>query len=840
MKLDRDSIEAITSRFNSLTELTLSKINGKAVGARRWDIESGAKADLIEEVQGYDEEEDDEDGEEQNEGNENEGSEAQEDEEEGDEDYLNSEQDLVFRVDWTQIGKNLTTLRIIDCELQYPTLNAICKACTELLILDISGNKIESLDKVTGISEYCTKLEELNADFTVADCYAGYNRFGPPIVCGGEKAIETLKIVVKNDAQWDCDVRSESRMEKKKRRDVRKSSGGCLQEMFSIKSAGLKYTTAKWNPQVEGQLAVGCNNGAVIIFNHVDKTQKAACNHSPSPNGSTQPVVDIQFDHLSVLYMLVAYTYFISLWDIESGTEIHVFDKQSLPITSIAWLDWTAGNFLSTNSRNSSFKIWNASQKAPLEILKISNTTNNTNGTAGSALTSGVAIGYDGTMKIWNIHDLSLVKTLPGNSEASYCVAWSKLNENFICSTSSDQSLIVMHVSVDALYDVNNANVALGSRRKGDTKKDVTPSDIRYRFKHPAPVFGVSWCPSHAPILASCCADGVVRVFNYTLNVQLVAILLGHKSRAFSVAWSPLWTGHLATGSDDCNVIVWEVGGGVNLVKSMTLEIPDYLHAPQLTPKEVLTGHTSNVRALQWSFEHKHLLLSGSWDSSIRLWNTLTATCLMVLSDHIADVYAISCHADRPCVFISSSRDTTIRVWEMEDVFSRLRLNAAFDCSLTRVIDSGVDYETDSVEGGEVPATKTLSEIISVKSALNNTSPTNTVNSAGQSARLTPKLFGAVSSALHQQMVKSAASTISTDKHVLNGIAEAQSTDGYDSKPVTPTNRGRKEEGKEGGQISDSKLASYQRVLPSEPLLMARAYYQMYSFFCGSASGVMD
>jgi WD40 repeat protein len=98
---------------------------------------------------------------------------------------------------------------------------------------------------------------------------------------------------------------------------------------------------------------VGCNNGAVIIFNHVDKTQKVlqhvdappanGGNHSPNPNGSTQPVVDIQFDRLSVLYMLVAYTYFISLWDIESGTEIHVFDKQSLPITSIAWLDWTAG-----------------------------------------------------------------------------------------------------------------------------------------------------------------------------------------------------------------------------------------------------------------------------------------------------------------------------------------------------------------------------------------------------------------------------------------------------------------------------------------------------------------
>ena len=48
-------------------------------------------------------------------------------------------------------------------------------------------------------------------------------------------------------------------------------------------------------------------------------------------------VVDIQWDRLSSVYLLVAYQSFISLWDTETLTEIHTFDKQGSGITAIAW-----------------------------------------------------------------------------------------------------------------------------------------------------------------------------------------------------------------------------------------------------------------------------------------------------------------------------------------------------------------------------------------------------------------------------------------------------------------------------------------------------------------------
>jgi hypothetical protein len=84
-------------------------------------------------------------------------------------------------------------------------------------------------------------------------------------------------------------------------------------------------------------------------------------------------VTDLQWDRLSAVYMLVAYNAFMSLWDTEACTEVHVFERQStgiscigasLPLSCVydcvvangcylvaAWMDWTAGNFISANAK---------------------------------------------------------------------------------------------------------------------------------------------------------------------------------------------------------------------------------------------------------------------------------------------------------------------------------------------------------------------------------------------------------------------------------------------------------------------------------------------------------
>lgn len=114
---------------------------------------------------------------------------------------------------------------------------------------------------------------------------------------------------------------------------------------------------------------------------------------------------------------------------------------------------------------------------------------------------------------------------------------------------------------------------------------------------------------------------------------------MGHNGRSFNSSWSPLISGLLASGSDDKTINIWQIE--LKNCKKEDKQIDD------LKPIRILTGHTSNVRALCWNLEHKNILLSGSWDSTICIWDALKGSLISVVKDHVADVYSICSHVTR-------------------------------------------------------------------------------------------------------------------------------------------------------------------------------------------------
>lgn len=214
----------------------------------------------------------------------------------------------------------------------------------------------------------------------------------------------------------------------------------------------------------------------------------------------TSPVVDVQWDKLSSVYLLVAYTSFVSLWDSDSGAELLLFDKQhNIPLTGLSWLDWTAGNYITSNAKTGSIRVWNASQPSPLTTIKVIPSGNmgihahvvvpqtqsivcalndgsvtvfslskmqNEFSTPGghthtiyevafcpTNVDVFASCSYDGTVKIWAISTMQQLKAFTskgdnntespnGGNTIFYCVSWSVSGKKIAASTDSGRIVV--------------------------------------------------------------------------------------------------------------------------------------------------------------------------------------------------------------------------------------------------------------------------------------------------------------------------------------------------------------------------------------------------------------
>ena len=74
---------------------------------------------------------------------------------------------------------------------------------------------------------------------------------------------------------------------------------------------------------------------------------------------------------------------------------------------------------------------------------------------------------------------------------------------------------------------------------------------------------------------------------------------------------------------------------------------------------KVLEGHTSYVISV---FVKDNLIISGSVDNTIRIWDMNTWECLKVLEGHTGCVISVYVKDN---LIISSSSDKTIRIWDI-------------------------------------------------------------------------------------------------------------------------------------------------------------------------------
>ncbi|ROT43794.1 cell division control protein [Sodiomyces alkalinus F11] len=116
----------------------------------------------------------------------------------------------------------------------------------------------------------------------------------------------------------------------------------------------------------------------------------------------------------------------------------------------------------------------------------------------------------------------------------------------------------------------------------------------------------------------------------------------------------------IITGSRDSQLRVWRLPEPGSRRYIQTGPPANEADCPYFI--RTLTGHTQSVRAIA---AHGDTLVSGSYDSTVRVWRISTGESLHVLRGHSQKVYSVVLdHERNRC--ISGSMDSLVKIWDLE------------------------------------------------------------------------------------------------------------------------------------------------------------------------------
>lgn len=294
---------------------------------------------------------------------------------------------------------------------------------------------------------------------------------------------------------------------------------------------------------------------------------------------------------------------------------------------------------------------------------------------------------YDSNIKIWDMTKNQIIGNLQGpearkldkksvqrHNFTIYCLKWSVKDKDLLLTgdaianlrlwDTSKQKLIASaklsqkdDVSIVGLDWDDDNNVIAGTgegyvfhyRLITNSKFELTTTFKVLGVK----ILQVKFDPFNKQNFAAACGDCRVRLGNIETSSspekKFSSELTGHEKKVFGISYNPGRKNVLATSSDDFTIGIWDLN---------TLS------------KFFLKGHTNNTRFLVWMKEMFNILISGSWDGCIKIWNIDAPACVATISEHYSDIYGMDLSPDHPFVLTSCSRDNSIRFWDISSLAS--------------------------------------------------------------------------------------------------------------------------------------------------------------------------
>lgn len=127
----------------------------------------------------------------------------------------------------------------------------------------------------------------------------------------------------------------------------------------------------------------------------------------------------------------------------------------------------------------------------------------------------------------------------------------------------------------------------------------------------------------------------------------------------YDCAWSESNEFQLASASGDGCILLWDLAEGH----------AGGIHNHDGYPLARFCEHQMEAVSVNWGPLEKSLLLSASWDQTVKLWHIGSGSdvSLRTFTGHVGPVYQAVWSPSRPGVFATCSGDRTVRLWDSRD-----------------------------------------------------------------------------------------------------------------------------------------------------------------------------
>lgn len=346
------------------------------------------------------------------------------------------------------------------------------------------------------------------------------------------------------------------------------------------------------------------------------------------------------------------------------------------------------GKYVLTGSWDNTVKIWSIDGS---EINTLAGHWEKVEAVAWSPDNQNIATGgYDFTAKLWDV-PLNLKQTLNRHTSSINTVTVSPDGQKIL---TGGQDLVAKIWGTDAnlqqdltghtdeLYAVGflpdgKKAITAGKDRTVRIWDAATGKGIKILEGHTQAIGDIA-CSSDGKWIATGEHNGFIRLYDAEGNV--VKTWRGHKKRITAMQFAPD-NQHFVTGSRDSTAVIWNIEGA----RTQTIVNDTWINCLTYTPDgkflytggreykikrwrisdatldKIFYGHTEEVYAVA-VLPKGDKLVSGSWDSSAKIWDTSGVVLHNVVhADAIFDA-AVSPKGD---YFVTGSRDNIARIYDL-------------------------------------------------------------------------------------------------------------------------------------------------------------------------------